>query len=710
MIQNQEFIFQFMEEANAHLAAVETILIDHEEMREDAESINTIFRAVHSIKGTAGFFGLSKIVALAHAMENVFGEIRKGKKKLEDHSVDIFLLANDQLKTMVNDALNSEEVDVSDIVNQVNKILESGNNDFDNGKKEIVIGISSGFRMNFAGSSYDIVLDGLRLGHKLYEIKLRMNKELLSYKEGPIKLFNRIQSVGMLIDSIADYSEINSLEDVLDAIAVGGKDVYLAIIVTTDLNKEDFARAIYIPSECIQEMKIETERKTEKQTGPQTDLQIDLHSVAQIKKQASDDFFNFKSDIQPEIKQKNEELVHAPQAKGEDDPKKSISSNQMNISVNLRKLDQLMDLIGELVISETMVTSNPEIEKLEIESFQKASRHHRKIITEIKEIVMSVRMVPLATTFQKMKRLVRDTGQKLNKEIVLEVIGEDTEVDKNITESISDPLVHLIRNSIDHGIETPEERKNKGKDPVGKLTLEAKSLGGDVIITVRDDGKGLDKDKLYKKASRNGLTNKARSELTDREIFSFIFIPGFSTNENVTEFSGRGVGMDVVFKNIKKLGGTVDIESVKDVGTSIYIKIPLTLAIIDGMVIAVGNSSYVIPTIHIRRCFKPQSNEIISDPDGNEMIMVEGECYHIIRLHNRFHVKTTYTDMVDGIIILVEDEDGAACLFADRLIGQQQVVVKSLPRYIEPISGISGCTLLGDGSISLIIELSVLLG
>jgi two-component system chemotaxis sensor kinase CheA len=367
-----------------------------------------------------------------------------------------------------------------------------------------------------------------------------------------------------------------------------------------------------------------------------------------------------------------------------------------------------MDLVGEMVIAEAMVTQNPDLKGLQLDNFQKAARQFKKITTEIQDLVMSIRMVPLSSTFQKMHRIVRDMSKKLNKEIKLELIGEETEVDKNIIEHISDPLMHLVRNSIDHGIETIEEREASGKIRAGKVTLEAKNAGSDVLIIVKDDGKGLNKEKILKKARENDLLIKPESEMIDREIYNLIFLPGFSTKEAVSEFSGRGVGMDVVTKNLELVGGYVSVDSIEGKGTTITLKIPLTLAIIDGMNIRVGNSSYTIPITTIKESFKPKAKDLIRDPDGNEMIMVRGQCYPILRLHEYYNVKTKVTEFTEGIVIMVEHDDKTLCLFADMLLGQQQVVVKTLPSYIRnkrKIKGLAGCTLLGDGNISLILDI-----
>jgi two-component system chemotaxis sensor kinase CheA len=303
-------------------------------------------------------------------------------------------------------------------------------------------------------------------------------------------------------------------------------------------------------------------------------------------------------------------------------------------------------------------------------------------------------------------------SKKLDKEVQLNIIGEETEVDKNIIEHISDPLMHLVRNAVDHGIEAPEERLAKGKQRAGVITLEAKNAGSDVLIIVKDDGKGLNKEKILKKAKENNLIFKNEEDMTDKEIFNLILLPGFSTKEKVTEFSGRGVGMDVVIKNIEAVGGSLSVDSSREKGTVMILKIPLTLAIIDGMNIKVGGSRYTLPTISIKESFRPMEGDFFKDPDGNEMIMVRGQCYQVRRHHELYRVQTKVTSFSEGIIIMVEQDDKKIGIFADELLGQQQVVVKALPQYIQnfkKVKGLAGCTLLGDGSISLILDISRLI-
>ena len=385
------------------------------------------------------------------------------------------------------------------------------------------------------------------------------------------------------------------------------------------------------------------------------------------------------------------------------EPQKKSAGPQV-ISVSVSKLDQLLNLMGELVIAESMVTQNQDLEDLELESFYKEALQLRKIISDVQDNVMSMRMVPLSATFFKMHRIVRDMCKQLNKEVELVVVGEETEVDKNIIEHIADPLMHIIRNSIDHGIEMPDTRGLRNKPRKGNVTLEAKNAGGDVHIIISDDGNGLNRDKILAKAKMNGLLRKPESEYSDKEIYQFIFLPGFSTNDKVTSFSGRGVGMDVVSTNLEIVGGSVIVDSEPGEGSRFTLKIPLTLAIIDGMIVRLGDAKYTIPIISIQQSFKASKESIFTDPSGNEMIMVRGEVYNLIRLYEFFGVEPASTKVEDGIIIMLENGDQTICVLVDELIGQQPIVVKTLPKFFKKIRGISTSTLLGNGEISLIID------
>ena len=385
-------------------------------------------------------------------------------------------------------------------------------------------------------------------------------------------------------------------------------------------------------------------------------------------------------------------------------PKKSAA--QAVISVNVSKLDQLLKFMGELVIAEAMVTQNPELEGLSLENFNKEARQLKKIINDVQETVMAMRMVSLSNTFFKMNRIVRDMCKALGKEATLEIVGEETEVDKNIIEHIGDPLMHIIRNSLDHGIESPERRRAAGKPEKGNILLEARNVGSEVWVIIEDDGNGLNKDRIMEKAKNNGLLKKPENEYTDKEIFQFIFMPGFSTNEQVTSYSGRGVGMDVVNKNLEFVGGSVVVDSIPSEGSTFILKIPLTLAIIKGMIVHVAGCKYTIPIVSIRDSFRASTDDIFMDPSGNEMITVRGDHYNVVRLNEFFGLQGDVKVIEDGIMMIIENGDDAICLFVDELIGEQAVVRKPIPKYIKQIRGISGCTLLGNGDISLIIDVA----
>ena len=380
------------------------------------------------------------------------------------------------------------------------------------------------------------------------------------------------------------------------------------------------------------------------------------------------------------------------------------SASQSMISVNVSKLDTLLNIMSELVMSEAMVTQNPELEGLQLESFTKEARHLRKIIDNLHQTVMSMRMVPVSATFFRMHRLVRDMCRQLNKDIQLDIVGEETEVDKNIIEQIADPIMHIIRNSIDHGVELPEEREAAGKPKKARVLLEARNAGGDVFIIIKDNGRGINTEKVLKKARENGLLTKQDYEYTDKEIQQFIFLPGFSTNEQVTEYSGRGVGMDVVSSNLALVGGTVLVDSIPGEGTMFTLKIPLTLAIIQGMSVMVADAQYTIPIVSIIKSFKAKPEDLFIDPSGNEMITERGVIYNIVRLHEFFNIDNAITDITEGTLVMIENGDHAICLLVDKLLGQQQAVLKPMPKYFNKIRGLSGCTLLGNGDISLIID------
>ncbi|MGI6707490.1 MAG: chemotaxis protein CheW [Clostridia bacterium] len=626
----------------------QTILSSEREDAIDA-SINEIFRTMHTIKGSAATLQFQHISSLAHAMEDIFDYLRSRHVEILDRESlgDILLEGVDFIKAEIGKLQQGQtpDGDASSLIVRIKDFL------------------SALKAVNEEGAAKEPAV------------------KAESSREGPA-----------LDPSMGEYRAVLYFEEDTEMVNIR------ALLALNKL--KEIAQIIrFHPSNIEEDGSVEVIRKEGFQivfrTGaPEGEVKAVFNQIA------------FLKDMDLEL------------LKGKKDPGKPSSGasngNAVNvkserISVEISKLDDLLDLTGELVIAHAMVAQNPELAGLPLEGFYKAVGNLEKIINDLQDTVMSMRMVPLTMTFQRMKRIVRDMSRRLDKEVELEIIGSEIEVDKSVIDHLSDPLMHLIRNALDHGLESAAERERKGKPPVGRVTLEARNEGGNVWIIVRDDGRGLSREEIYRKARERGLTDQRMEELKDSDIYGFILQPGFSTKENVTEFSGRGVGLDVVQKNIQAIGGSISIKSAPDEGTAFSIRIPYTLAIIEGMIVEVGSSSFIIPISSIQECFKGREEDIITDPDGNQMLMIRGECYPVVRLFEEYRLETAATTLDDGIIVVVEKESGKACVLVDHLVGQQQVVVKALPRYIRRVRGITGCTLLGNGDISLILDPAALI-
>lgn len=675
--ENEPMLEIYIFETTGILEQMEQVILNSEKSGGFSEaSINEIFRFMHTIKGSSAMMLFNNITHLAHQMEDVFYFIRENKVSDIDYSTlsDLVLSGVDFIKVEVNKIKNGDPTD--------------GNPD------QIV----KGFVQYLDALKKDNNIDS---NTKRQATQKRQQYYIPQDKKTKDESVNRFRALivfepGCEMENIRAYTVVFGLtEHVIDMF-------YKPADIT---ESEDAAQ-------FIQENGFELFIKTNK---PYDDIHKLLNETVFLKhlelNEISEETFKEMSEPQDEPK-KESSVIKVPVVEQETKDVPSATAQSM-ISVRVDKLDNLMNMVGELVISEAMVTQNPAVALIESESFHKASRQLHKITSELQDMVMSIRMVPLSTTFVKMHRIVRDMSKKLGKEVDLVLFGEETEVDKNIIEHISDPLMHLIRNAIDHGIEEEMERTSQGKNAKGTITLGAKNVGSDVLIIIKDDGRGLDKSKILKKAINQNLISKNPEDMSDREIFNLILLPGFSTKEAISEYSGRGVGMDVVSKNLETVGGLVLVESEFGVGTTITLKIPLTLAIIEGMNIKVGESRFTIPITSIKESFRPKKGDCIKDPDDNEMVMVRGECYPILRLHELYKTRNALTDFEEGILIMVEQDQRVLCVFADQLIGQQQVVVKALPNYItsiKKITGLAGCTLLGDGNISLILDVSNLTG
>jgi len=375
------------------------------------------------------------------------------------------------------------------------------------------------------------------------------------------------------------------------------------------------------------------------------------------------------------------------------------------IKVDTRKLDNLIDMVGELVITQSIIRQNHVLNDIKDQKLARDLSQLGRITTELQKTSMSLRMVPIKETFQKIIRLVRDLSKKSGKKVQLVMHGEDTEIDRNMVEELYDPLVHMIRNAIDHGIEMPEDRKAKGKPEIGTVKLFAYHKGGNIVIEIKDDGQGLNKNKILKKAREKGLVSE-EEELSETEIYQLIFKPGFSTAEKVTDVSGRGVGMDVVKKALEKLRGKVEIRTKIGKGTTFIIKLPLTLAIIDGIIVKVGKHRYILPTVAVQEVFRPTRQQYNTYAEKGEMINIRNTLFPLVRLHRLFNVEAKYTEPWKALMVIVESEDEKKCLMVDEVLGKQEVVIKSLGEGIGRVKGIAGGAIMGDGKVGLILDVT----
>lgn len=667
------------------------------------DDVNEIFRAMHTIKGSAAMMMFEEISTLAHSVEDIFYYIRELHPKQVDttaitdivlNAVDFMRIEMDSLDAGNNPSMSSQELrDYTKNFLRNMKLANGDDPDIDLRKAKNAQKKQPAPKQYYIGAAKpeptvaEAAITGVTGSKHVYYACIHFEQ---GCEMEEVRAFGVINNLKDKVDEVHHLPD-KILED--DNAAEVIRNEGFRIWFTTDMEnseaKHELDQTIFMEKLDFQEL----DSTAECEYWP---------SAMAVAVQAAESSEPIKPPM-PEVFRP--EIAEAPKP-ARKQPSGGGTESQM-ITVRVDKLDKLMDLVGELVIAEAMVTQNPDIAGLELDNFQKAARQLHKINGELQDSVMALRMVPLEGTFKKMNRIVRDMTKKLGKKARLVLEGEYTEVDKNINEHISDPLMHIVRNSVDHGIEMPDVRVANGKPEIGTVVLSAENAGGEVVLKIQDDGGGLNKEKILDRARKNGILTKPEEELTDQEIYSFIFAPGFSTKEKVTEFSGRGVGMDVVVSNIKSLGGQVTVDSVYGQGSTTIIKIPLTLAIIEGMSVGVGKSCFSIPISYINRSFRPDAGQIFRDPDGTEMIMVEGKCAPVVRLNQVYGIDNAIEDETNGIILILEAGEQKYAVVADKLLGVQEIVVKPVPKYIQKVmktTGISGCTLLGDGSISLILD------
>ena len=700
----------YLYETNTLMEQLDELLIEAEKNATfTTNDVNEIFRIMHTIKGSSAMMEFSTLMEIAHHIEDLFFYIREnGMDALdESHKNDLFNLmfqSTDALRIEVEKIENDEPLstNIDHIIANINSFLEK---------------ISSSGSKSSADSSKEEkvetetpVADG--------EAIARINQELAGCPESNLRYFIRIHfEEGSGMENLRAFMVITALREIDlhfehypndvetnsdTSETIVEKGFFIAVGNEEDLERALQAIKLQNSIHSYEVIENASAKPAEKAPASQSRPMSAAESAGSAQAASAPAQNSTQTSSAPA-------QSSAPAASTA--THNSAPVKQSLISVNLSKLDSLVAIVGEIVITESMVTSSPDLQNLKLDNFTKSARQLRKLTDDLQDIAMSLRMVPLSGTFQKMNRIVRDMKKKLNKDVRLTLVGENTEVDKTVVDSIGDPIMHIVRNSMDHGVEaTAEERIAAGKNPQAEIVLSAAHTGSEVIISISDDGQGMNPDKILAKAERNGILTKPASDYSKKEILSLLLLPGFSTNEEVTEFSGRGVGMDVVKKNVEAVGGTISITSETGKGSCTTLKIPLTMAITDGMEVSVGKSLFTIPIANIRQSFKPQKEEVILDANGNEIIKCLDAFYPIIRIHELYNIETEVTNIEDGILIWVETADKSYCLFVDELLGEQQVVVKPLSPFLGNFniksSGIGGCTILGDGNISLILDIS----
>ena len=684
-IDMSQFHQVFFEECFEGLEAMESGLLSLDIGDIDPEAINTIFRAAHSIKGGSGTFGFTVVAEYTHIMETLLDEMRDGRRQVTKQAVDVLLGSVDCLREMLTSIQNEEEVNAQSVA-QHQAALETELN----GESSAASSPSSAPAISQPASPVESPEEDEEPEieeEQGWKISFCPYLNLLKTGNDPVRLFRELSALGKLTSNvnIQDVPPFNELDPEECNISW---DLVLVSDASESAVREIFS---WVEEDCELELSPLAKPKKKKKPKAAAPAPIAPPVVAEAK------------DVAEPVAPPPATVVK--KAPTEAEAAKNAPKASSSIRVDTDKIDTLINMVGEVVITQSMlglIGENFTMDKVGQlkRGLAQLERHTR----DLQQSVMNIRMLPISFVFSRFPRLVHDISTKLNKKITLKLVGENTEVDKAVVELINDPLVHLIRNSLDHGIEMPAERIAAGKPETGTIELKAYHRGGHIVIEIIDDGRGMDKSKLLAKAIEKGLVEES-AIMTDKQILELIFMPGFSTAEQLSDISGRGVGMDVVRRNIQSLGGNIDIISELGKGSTIAIHLPLTLAILDGQSVAVGDETYIVPLVSIIESINITEKMLNKVAGKGETFKLRNEYLPIIRMREIFNVKSgAATKPNEGVIVVVEGQ-GALCGFlVDELLGQQQVVIKSLEANYRRVEGVSGATILGDGSVALILD------
>lgn len=654
-----QFLPTFFEESFEGIEIMESALLALD--ADDKEVIDCIFRAAHSIKGGAGTFGLQNVSDFTHLVETLLDELRDGRRQFNEHDKELLLKSTDVIKALLTEAkegIEPEDINIEQITCALNSTLEQG------------------------GSSSNI--------GDSWQISFIPDTDIAQTGNDPLLLINALSELGD-VSATCDWQNLPDF-DLLDP-----EEVYLSwqLTLTNSQATQDDIEEVFewVEDECKLEI---------------TPLALSVPDNAQtpsINAPAVSD--NSGSSITPTEQQTLPKKPEPkPETKIKELPSSKVKNDAGSIRVGVDKVDSLIDLVGELVITQSMLSElGQDFEASKSEQLKAGLEQLLQNTKELQESVMRIRMLPISFAFNRFPRLVHDLANKMDKKINLSIQGENTELDKTVLERIGDPLTHLVRNSVDHGIETPQQRLANGKSEEGEITLLAYHLGGNVVIEIRDDGKGIDKTAILNKAIEKKLVD-ANYPLTEQQIFDLIFEPGFSTAEQVSDISGRGVGMDVVKRNIQSLGGRIVVESTLGKGSNIKVYLPLTLAILDGQLIQVCGETYIIPLLVIVESLQIDSSQVVKASGGQYFYRLRDDNVPIIALGQLFNLCEQDKNLDNALLVVTESEGQKVGILVDDLLGQQQVVIKSLQDNYQQVAGISGATILGNGCVALILDIA----
>lgn len=710
-IDMSQFYEVFFEEAAEHLASMESLLLAIDLGNPDGEELNAIFRAAHSIKGGAATFGFSDMAQVTHVLENLLDRVRKGEMALRADMVDAFLQAGDVLKGQLDAHRGAGEADPAEAT-RICAVLSALESD------QPVVPVKEKselhqFVLTIAPQANWTQDDVTKHLEPLGRYKVLEAGDVTCPWSVALETTQAELDLLEILAFIIDPEMLN-----VQAMNADSGEAF-GFLDTDQVDDPDNQFGFFAPK---------AEESTESygffepvgnaeavQPDPGYGLFEPVSASAPSPTTAGGEGYGFFEPIQDKEPTKASEPVNtasvstptpvAEVPKSKAPEKAAASSESSSIRVSVEKVDQLLNLVGELVITQSMLAQTAsQVDSVLYEKLVSGIGQLERNTRELQEAIMSIRMMPISFVFQRFPRVVRDTANKLGKQVELKMVGESTELDKGFIEKLTDPLTHLVRNSLDHGIEAPDVRVAKGKPAMGTLTLHAFHQGGNIVIEVSDDGGGLNRERILAKAKERGMA--VSDSMPDSEVWSLIFEAGFSTAAQVTDVSGRGVGMDVVRKNIQAMGGRIEIESMHGVGTTMSIRLPLTLAILDGMSIAVGNEIYIIPLTFIIESMQPRPGEVKTMAGKGRVLPVRGEYLPLIALHEIFNIPPKVTDYDQGLVIILEAEGQKIAMFVDDLLGQHQVVVKNLETNYRRVPGISGATIMGDGHVAFILDVA----